>query len=65
MDLERRLHALEWQEIYQRAAAAGRPYGLTADEVLDEAMALLTLPPDELARQLDWLEAMGESDASP
>jgi hypothetical protein len=65
MNLERCLHALDWCEIYKRAAAAGAPYGLTADEVLDEAMALLALPPDELQRQLNWLEAIGETDVQP
>jgi hypothetical protein len=56
--LRSRLNALEARHIRELYAALGAPYGLTADEVLDEAMALLALPPDELARELAWLEAL-------
>jgi len=62
MNLDRRLNALEWYEIRRLAAEAGRPYGLTADEVLDEARALLALLPSALPRELDRLEAMGGTD---
>jgi hypothetical protein len=42
------------------AAEAGHPYGVTADEVLEEARALLTLPPEVLQRELEALERTAE-----
>jgi hypothetical protein len=45
MNLKRRLTRVEASPIYHLAAEAGRPYGLSAQEVLAEARAFLALPP--------------------
>ncbi len=49
---ERRLQRLQRELIYRMAREAGEPLGVSAEEVIDEALELLSWPPDELAREL-------------
>jgi hypothetical protein len=53
----RRLRALDMQDIWRLAAAAGAPDGLTAADVLDEARWFFRLP---LAAPLAEIDAMEE-----
>jgi hypothetical protein len=48
---ETRLTRLEAQHIWQVAAEAGRLYGLSAEEVLDEARKFLALTPASQAQR--------------
>ena len=43
MSRDRRLRRSEWQYIRQLAAEAGKPYGFSADDILDEARRLVVL----------------------
>jgi hypothetical protein len=43
---------LQEELILRMAAEAGAPYGLSAEEVIDEATILLTWPPELLEREL-------------
>ena len=47
-----RLQRVQDALITRMAAEAGAPYGLSAEEVLDEATALLAWPPEVLEREL-------------
>jgi hypothetical protein len=51
MTIARRLTRLEARHIYALAAEAGRPYGLSAEEVLDEARTFLALTPAQQAQR--------------
>jgi hypothetical protein len=51
-----RLIKLHLAYIRQLAAEAGAPYGLTADDVLEEARAFLALPPEVQQRELETLQ---------
>ena len=50
---KRRLERLEWQHAYRLAAEAGRPYGLTPEDVLGEARRLLALSDEAQRAELD------------
>ena len=43
-DHRRRLERLAWQHIRQLAADAGRPFGFTADDILEEARRMFARP---------------------
>jgi hypothetical protein len=43
-DHRRRLERLDWQHIRQLAADAGRPFGFTADDILEEARRMFARP---------------------
>ena len=51
-DHRRRLERLAWQHIRQLAAEAGRPFGFTADDILDEARRIFALPEAAQRREL-------------
>jgi hypothetical protein len=60
-DPRRRLERLEYENLRRMAAKAGKPYGYSADQVLDEARRVLALPDDQqrqaLRRLYDELSA--------
>ncbi len=56
MSLRNRLERLETRAIRQAAERIAQEYGLSADEILEEARKLLRLAPDELERELAALE---------
>jgi hypothetical protein len=51
MSHKQRLLALEIADIRSMAAEGGAPYGFTADQILDEAIAFLQWPPEDQKRQ--------------
>jgi hypothetical protein len=63
MNFKRRIERLEVQQLYAQAAKIGREYGLSAEDVLAEARAMLALPPEALRQELEEhraaLEAQG------
>jgi hypothetical protein len=57
MTIRRRLTRVEAAHIYRLAAEAGQRYGLTAEEVLDEARRFLAITPAEQAQRFAELKA--------
>ena len=55
MNHRRRVERLEYQRLLDWAAEAGRPYGLSAADVLEEARRFLALSPAAQAPELDAL----------
>ena len=56
-DARRRLERLEYAHLWRLAANAGKPYGFSADDMLDEARRVLALPDDEQRQLLHRLYA--------
>ena len=56
MNYRRRVERLEYQRLLDLAAEAGRPYDLSADQVLEEATDFLSLPPELQQRELEALQ---------
>jgi hypothetical protein len=54
-DPRRRLERLEYAHLRRLAAKAGKPYGFSADQVLDEARRVLALPDDQQRQALHRL----------
>jgi len=46
-DARRRLERLEYENLRRMTAKSGKPYGYSADQVLDEARRVLALPDDQ------------------
>ena len=67
MSCERRLQRLERFHIRQLATVAGKPYGLSADAILDEARRLLVLSDAEqdaeFADAVAQAQSRGDQDA--
>jgi hypothetical protein len=59
----RRIALLEERYLRRLAAEAGAPYGLTADQVLQEARDFLSLPPEVQQRELELAALQEEADA--
>ena len=55
MNHRRRVERLEYQQLIELAAEAGRPYGLSAEDVLAEARRFVRLSPAVPAAELDAL----------
>ncbi len=55
MRYDKRLEQLEYQHLLQLAAEAGRPYGLTAADLLAEARRFFALTSTAQAAELDAL----------
>ena len=55
MTYRRRVERLEYQRLLELAAEAGRPYGLSGEEVLAEARQFLALSPAAQAAEIDAL----------
>jgi hypothetical protein len=49
------LRALERAQLWRNLAAAGAPYGISADDLLDEARRYFALPLAEQLAELDTL----------
>ena len=64
-DLRRRLEQLEYVRLRRLAGELGKPYGLSADRILDEARRVLALPEAE-QRQIfkDFYETLSEAEVS-
>ena len=60
-DARRRLERLEYAHLRRMAANAGKPYGLSADDILDEARHLMTLSAAEL--DAECADALAEAQA--
>jgi hypothetical protein len=65
MSLKAWLARLEARAIRQEAERIAQEYGLSADEILEEARKLLRLAPDELERKLAALEGDDEITVDP
>jgi hypothetical protein len=59
--LQRRLQRLERQHIQQLAAEAGKPYGLSAADILDEARRLVALSAAE--QDAECADALAQAQA--
>ena len=59
MSRDRRLRRLEWQYIRQLAAEAGKPYGFSADDILDEARRLVALSDAE--QDAEFADALAQA----
>jgi hypothetical protein len=66
-DVRRRLERLEYAQLRRLAANAGKPYGFSADDILDEARPLVALcdaeQDAEFADALAQAQARGDHDA--
>jgi hypothetical protein len=56
-DARRRLERLEYAHLWRLAANAGKPYGFSTDDILDEARRVLALPDAEQRQVLHRLYA--------
>jgi hypothetical protein len=67
MSRDHRLRRLEWQYIRQLAAEAGKPYGIRADDMLEETRHLASLSKAEqdagCADALAQAQARGDHEA--
>jgi hypothetical protein len=67
-DVRRRLERLEYAHLRRLAAEAGKPYGLSADDILDEARRFVALSDAEqdaeCADALAQAQARGDHNAA-
>jgi hypothetical protein len=61
VSVERRLQRLERLHIQQLATEVGKPYGLSADDILDEARRLVALSAAE--QDAEFADALAQAQA--